>query len=71
LNLSHYSNEHRILNVLRARNTTPLCHLSDTNNFNLKYIILIYIITLFKFIYYNNYKVNNDFLYNNKTLKLK
>jgi len=29
------------------------------------------IITLFKFIYYNNYKVNNDFLYNNKTLKLK
>ena len=31
LNLSHYSNEYRILNVLRARNTTPLCHLSDTN----------------------------------------
>ena len=31
LNLSHYSNEHRILYVLRARNTTPLCHLSDTN----------------------------------------
>ena len=31
LNLSHYSNEHRILNVLRARNTTPLCHLSDIN----------------------------------------
>jgi hypothetical protein len=27
LNLSHYFNEHRILNVLRARNTTPLCHL--------------------------------------------
>jgi len=31
LNLSHYSNEHRIPNVLRARNTTPLCYLSDTN----------------------------------------
>jgi len=31
LNLSHYSNEHKILNVLRARNTTPLCHLSDIN----------------------------------------
>jgi hypothetical protein len=34
LNLSHYSNEYRILNVLRARNTTPLCHLSDTNKSN-------------------------------------
>ena len=32
LNLSHYSNEHKILYVLRALNTTPLCHLSDTNN---------------------------------------
>ena len=32
LNLSHYSNEYRILYVLRALNTTPLCHLSDTNN---------------------------------------
>jgi hypothetical protein len=31
LNLSHHSNEHRILYVLRALNTTPLCHLSDTN----------------------------------------
>ena len=31
MNLSHYSNEYRILNVLRARNTTPLCHLNDTN----------------------------------------
>jgi hypothetical protein len=27
LNLSHHSNEHRILYVLRALNTTPLCHL--------------------------------------------
>jgi hypothetical protein len=32
LNLSHHSNEHRILYILRALNTTPLCHLSDTNN---------------------------------------
>jgi hypothetical protein len=32
LNLSHHSNEHRILYVLRALNTTPLCYLSDTNN---------------------------------------
>ena len=48
LNLSHYSNEHRILYVLRARNTTPLCHLSDTNKsinyeFNIN-IILSFII---------------------------
>ena len=27
LNLSHHSNEHRILYVLRALNTTPLYHL--------------------------------------------
>ena len=38
LNLSHHSNEHRILYVLRARNTTPLCHLSDTNT--IKYQLL-------------------------------
>ena len=31
LNFSHYSNEYRILYVLRALNTTPLCHLSDIN----------------------------------------
>ena len=31
LNLSHYSNEHRILYVLRALNTTPLYYLSSTN----------------------------------------
>ena len=31
LNLSHYSNEYKILYVLRARNTTQLCHLSDIN----------------------------------------
>ena len=34
LNLSHYSNEHRIPNVLRARNTTPLCYLVTQTNTN-------------------------------------
>jgi hypothetical protein len=43
LNLSHHSNEHRILYVLRALNTTPLCHLSDTNRVKLKEFILILI----------------------------
>ena len=32
LNLSHYSNEYRILYVLRALNTTLLYYLSSTNN---------------------------------------
>jgi hypothetical protein len=31
LNLSHYLNKHRILYILYALNTTPLCYLSDTN----------------------------------------
>ena len=33
LNLSHYLNEHRILYVLRALNTTPLYYLSNINKY--------------------------------------
>jgi hypothetical protein len=45
LNLSHHSNEHRIPYVLRARNTTPLCHLVTQTKLNLNNIknILLFI----------------------------
>ena len=43
LNLSHYSNEYKILYVLRALNTTPLCHLSDTNKYGFMVIGKCYI----------------------------